>query len=63
MVNERIYYPEIIKQTEWFYLPEDYDTKKELISINEDARESITKLKLQGNMGDNFRLAYPYRNS
>ncbi len=31
LVNERKYDPEIIKKTEWFYLPEDFDVKTELI--------------------------------
>ncbi len=51
-----------LKETEWFYLPEEYDIKKMLIEEKEEWKESVGSLKLQGHFGDNFRLAFPYRN-
>ena len=63
LVNERKYDSEIIKKTEWFYLPEEQDVKMELIEKDEERKAVVGKLKLQGHFGDNFRLAFPYRNA
>ena len=63
LVNQRKYDPEVLKNSDWFYLPEDYDVKKMLIDGDEDKRKFVPKLKLQGHYGDNFRLAFPYRNA
>ena len=63
LMNERKYDLETIKKTEWFYIPEEYDVKKELIGQDEERKEVVGKLKLQGHFGDNFRLAFPYRNA
>lgn len=61
--KQRKYDPEVIKNSDWFYLPEDYDIKKMLIDRDQDKAKDIAKLKLQGHFGDNFRLAFPYRNA
>ncbi len=63
LVNVRKYDTELIKKTEWFYLPEDFDVKTELIQKNDEWKEQAGSLKLQGHFGDNFRLAFPYRNA
>ena len=62
-MKQRKYDPEVIKNSDWFYLPEDYDIKKMLIDRDQDKAKDIAKLKLQGHFGDNFRLAFPYRNA
>lgn len=63
LTDVRGYDLETLKKTEWFYLPEDYDIKMELINENQDWKADVGKLKLQGHFGDNFRLAFPYRNN
>lgn len=60
LIKERKYDEEILKETEWFYLPEEIDIKKEMISQYPDMVKDISKLQLQGAHGDNFRLAFPY---
>jgi DNA primase catalytic core len=62
LINERKYDEDILKKTEWFYLPEEIDIKKEMISQYPDMVKDISKLPLQGAHGDNFRLAFPYHN-
>ncbi len=63
LTEDRGYDIAVLKDTEWFYLPEDFDIKKELINENPVWKSDVGKLKLQGYFGDNFRLAFPYRNS
>jgi hypothetical protein len=31
--------PKMLKDTDWFYLPEEYDVKKALIESDEDKKE------------------------
>ncbi len=63
LTDDRGYDAGVLKNTEWFYLPEDHDIKTALINENSDWKVDVGKLKLQGYFGDNFRLAFPYRNS
>ncbi|MBI1933430.1 MAG: toprim domain-containing protein [Ignavibacteriales bacterium] len=63
LVKERKYEEEILKKTDWFYLPEEIDIKKELISLYPEMTKDISKLPLQGTHGDYFRLAFPYYNN
>jgi len=51
LVNERKYNHEVIKKTEWFYLPKEHDVKMELIGGDEERKAVVGKLKLQGHFG------------
>ena len=62
LIDERGYTLEEIKRSEWLYLPKSSAVKEYLNSIQIDATEAIAKLNLNGSYGDNFRLAFPYRN-
>jgi len=62
LINERVYTLDEIKLSEWLYLPESSAVKEYLNNIQPDAKEAIAKLSLNGTYGDNFRLAFPYRN-
>jgi len=62
LTDIRGYDVEVLKSTEWFCLPEDFDIKTQLIKENPEMKEVVSGLKLQGYYGDNFRLAFPYRN-
>ncbi|MCB9250708.1 MAG: toprim domain-containing protein [Ignavibacteriales bacterium] len=46
-----------------FYLPKEHDIKAALTNSDPEIKESVVQLKLQGRFGDNFRLAFPYRNA
>jgi DNA primase catalytic core len=61
LTESRKYDPEIIKNTELFYLPPRGDAKKILFDANPEMSQQIKDLKLDGYYGDNFRLAFPYR--
>jgi DNA primase len=62
LTGDRSYAMDQIKLSEWLYLPESSDVRDYLGSIQPDAKEAIAKLNLNGSYGDNFRLAFPYRN-
>lgn len=62
LTDVRGYDAQVLKNTEWFYLPEENEVKKQLISEYPEMKDAINSLKLQGHFGDNFRLAFPYRN-
>ena len=61
LTDSRKYDPEIIKHTELFYLPPRGDAKKILFAAYPEMSQQIKDLKLDGYFGDNFRLAFPYR--
>ncbi|MBL1215790.1 MAG: toprim domain-containing protein [Ignavibacteriae bacterium] len=63
LVNVRGYDKEILKNTDWFYLPKKSEIKKELLSQFPEMKDSLDKIKLNGYYGDNFRLAFPYSNA
>jgi len=61
LTDERGYTLDKLKQTEWIYFPPDRDIRDHLLKKIPDAKEQIKALSLQGSSGDNFRLAFPYR--
>jgi len=58
----RGYKPENLKQTDWIYFPTAKVIREYLLSLHPESKEQIAKLELQGAGGDNFRLAFPYKN-
>jgi DNA primase catalytic core len=62
LTGDRSYAMDQIRASEWLYLPESNAVRDYLGSIQPDAKEAIAKLNLNGSYGDNFRLAFPYRN-
>jgi len=62
LVNDRKYQIENLKQTEFMYFPKSYLIKQKLNEEYPEMTEQIKELKLNGFFGDNFRLAFPYRN-
>ena len=62
LTDKRGYDVENIKGMDVIYFPKDNEIKKILKEIYPDASEAINDLKLNGHFGDNFRLAFPYRN-
>jgi len=74
LINDRNYEESNLRQTEWFYLPLEKDARSFLLKKFSDANEQTKKfikgewkngkfsgLSLSGFYGDNFRLAFPYR--
>lgn len=61
LLEERGYSLESLKQTDWIYWPPEKDIRAYLKKEQPEASESIKALKLSGYYGDNFRLAFPYR--
>jgi len=74
LINDRNYDEKNLRQTEWFYLPPEKDARAFLLKKFPDANEQTKKfikgewkngkfngLSLSGFYGDNFRLAFPYR--
>lgn len=57
----RGYTEDLLKKTEWIYYPPDKDIRAYLKKERPEQGQAITELKLQGAYGDNFRLAFPYR--
>lgn len=65
LVNDRKYDLEILKKTEWIYLPKENELKKLLIQRFPDIQKLLNEpgiVFFNGAYGDNFRLAFPYRN-
>ena len=61
LVYEWGYQVEKLRQSDWIYFPPDQRIKDHLRKLQPEAGEQIVALKLQGPYGDNFRMAYPWR--
>jgi len=61
LVYEWGYQVEKLRQSDWIYFPPDQRIKDYLRKVQPEAGEQIVSLKLQGPYGDNFRMAYPWR--
>lgn len=61
LTEERGYSLENLKQTDWIYWLPEKDIRAYLKQQQPEAEEQIKALKLSGYYGDNFRLAFPYR--
>lgn len=61
LTESRGYSEENIKKTELFYLPEDSVSREIIRNALPDLGSKTRELKLVGHYGDNFRLAFPYR--
>ncbi len=61
LTEQRGYTVENLKQTEWFYLPKSYRVKEVLLQKYPNYSKQIEEISLNGYFGDNFRLAFPYR--
>lgn len=62
LVEKRGYDVDKIKEMEVIYFPKSHEIKKYLKELYPKMSEAIDQLKLNGHFGDNFRLAFPYRN-
>ena len=62
LINDRKYELEKLKETELMYFPKSYVLKEYLYEEYSEMSQQIKQLKLNGYYGDNFRLAFPYRN-
>ena len=61
LVYEWGYQVEKLRKSDWIYFPPDQRIKDYLRKLQPEAGEQIVSLKLQGSYGDNFRMAYPWR--
>ena len=61
LVYEWGYQVEQLKGSAWIYFPPDQRIKDYLRRVQPEAGGQIKALKLQGYFGDNFRLAFPFR--
>lgn len=61
LTDQRKYSVENLKQTEWFFLPPSDRTKNYLIQKYPNYSKQIDDISFNGYYGDNFRLAFPYR--
>lgn len=61
LIYEWGYKVETLKQSDWIYFPPDQRIKDYLRKLQPEAGQQIVALKLQGPYGDNFRMAYPWR--
>lgn len=61
LTEQRGYTLENLKNTEWFYLPQVNRVKEILNTKYPSYSKQIDELQLNGYYGDNFRLAFPYR--
>lgn len=59
---KRGYDTEILKNTEFCYFPTQEEIREHLLGIYPDGIKLIRNLPLNGYYGDNFRIAFPYRN-
>lgn len=62
LINDRKYAEDKLKTTEFIHFPKSYMLKQKLYEEYPNLTEQIKELKLNGYFGDNFRLAFPYRN-
>lgn len=62
LVEVRGYDSSKLQSTEWMYWPEDAEIRKHLkTKLPKDRQQESTSIKLNGNGGDLFRVALPYR--
>jgi len=61
LTDQRKYSAENLKLTDWFYLPSSDRIKKFLLEKYLNYSKQIDEISLNGYFGDNFRLAFPYR--
>lgn len=61
LVEDRGYDLEKLKETDWIFWPPEKKIKSYLTEHYGEAKKQISDLKLIGAAGDNFRLAFPYR--
>ncbi len=61
LTEQRGYTLENLKNTEWFYLPQVNRVKEILNTKYPSYSKQIDELQVNGYYGDNFRLAFPYR--
>lgn len=62
LVKVRGYDPTKLQTTEWVYWPKDAEIRKHLKSkLPKERQEEADSIKLNGNGGDLFRVALPYR--
>ena len=61
LTEQRGYAAENLKQTEWFFLPPSDRTKNYLMQKYPNYSKQIDDISFNGYYGDNFRLAFPYR--
>ncbi|MBX9922927.1 MAG: toprim domain-containing protein [Rhabdochlamydiaceae bacterium] len=62
LVEIRGYDPTKLQSTEWIYWPEDAEIRKHLKSkLPKEKQQEAASIKLNGNGGDLFRTALPYR--
>lgn len=62
LTNIRGYDSEKLQSTEWIYWPEDTEIRKYLKSkLSKEHHQEAASIKLNGNGGDLFRSALPYR--
>lgn len=59
---KRGYAEDKLKQTEWIYWPCVAEIRQHLLKTHPEMKDIISKLPLVGAYGDDFRLAFPYRN-
>ena len=62
LTNDRNYELEKLRETEFMYFPKSSEMRQHLNKAYSEMSQQIKQLKLNGYFGDNFRLAFPYRN-
>ena len=62
LINDRKYDLEKLKSTEFMFFPKSNLIREHLYEHFSEMSDQIKQLKLNGYYGDNFRLAFPYRN-
>ena len=62
LINDRKYDLEKLKNTEFMFFPKSNLIREHLYEHFSEMSDQIKQLKLNGYYGDNFRLAFPYRN-
>src|ERR1035437_231607 len=63
LTADRNYDPEVLKNSEFCYFPENTFIQGYLQKLHIGADNEIVQLPLNGHFRDNFRLAIPYRNA
>jgi len=61
LTDKRGYEVDKLKSTEWIYLPRVNQVKEYLLHKYPNYGKQIDQISLNGHVGDNFRLAFPYR--
>ena len=62
LTEKRGYNEDLLKNSEFIFLPETSEIKKYLSVKHPDMVQYVNLIKLNGFYGDNFRLGIPYRN-